>query len=171
MRIFLSRFSMLIFFLSIPFSSFAYTLSGKVIRVLDGDTVDILSVGQSFRVRLAEIDAPEISHGRDSGQSFGQKSRQSLSNMIAGKTVNVVYTDVDKYGRAIGTVYCDNINVNASQVLYGMAWVYRRYSHSDTLLRLENEAKRARRGLWADPNAVAPWTFRHANLRGQGNDN
>ncbi|WP_162179672.1 thermonuclease family protein [Solidesulfovibrio alcoholivorans] len=171
MRIFLCRFSLLLCFLSIPFPSFAYTISGKVIHVLDGDTVDILSVGQQFRVRLAEIDAPEISHGRDSGQPFGQKSRITLSSMIAGKTVNIVYTDVDKYGRAIGTIFCDNVNINASQVLYGMAWVCRRYSHSDSLLRLEAEAKSAHRGLWADPNAVAPWTFRHANLRGQINDN
>ena len=168
MRVALYRSFFLLCLLSIPFPSYSNTLSGKVIRVLDGDTVDVMDVDRSYRIRLAEIDAPEISHGRDSSQPFGQKSRASLANMIAGKTVNVVYVDVDKHGRIIGTLYCDDQSVNAAQVRYGMAWVYRRYSHSDALLRLEQEARNARRGLWEDPNAVPPWKFRHSKLTRPG---
>ena len=50
--------------------------------------------------------------------------------------------------------------MNAQMVREGMAWVYRQYAKDRTLYELERQAKASKRGLWADPEPVAPWDFR-----------
>lgn len=142
----------------------ARTFDGQVIRILDGDTVEILVNRRPVRVRLAAIDAPEIRHGReDPGQPFGDKSRRSLTTMIGRQTVSVDEKGTDRYGRTIGTLYKGGIDINAEQVRLGMAWVYRAYSSDPRLIGLEEEARGARRGLWADPHPdlVPSWLYRH----------
>ncbi|KND60573.1 thermonuclease [Candidatus Burkholderia verschuerenii] len=141
----------------------AATFAGEVVAVLDGDTVDVLVNRQTVRVRLAAIDAPEIRHGtRNPGQPFVQRSRQSLAGMVFHQNVIIDEEGTDQYGRAIGTIWEGNFNVNAEQVRRGMAWVYRHYSHDPKLLQMEQEARAERRGLWADPNHVPPWDYRHS---------
>jgi endonuclease YncB( thermonuclease family) len=84
-----------------------------------------------------------------------------LAGLVANHTVSVDDQGTDQYGRMLGMVYVDKINANAEQVWLGMAWVYRHYSHDPALLALERDARQARRGLWADPDPVPPWKFRH----------
>lgn len=71
--------------------------------------------------------------------------------------------DTDKYGRTVGRVYVGSLDVNAELVKRGAAWVYRQYSSDPSLITLEQQAKAARRGLWALPEAQrrAPWDWRH----------
>lgn len=141
----------------------AANFSGEVIRILDGDTVDVLVNRQPVRVRLAQIDAPETRHGtRNPGQPFGERSRQSLASMVFRQNVIIEVEGADQYGRTIGTIMEGNFNVNAEQVRRGMAWVYRHYSHDPALLQAEQQARAERRGLWADPNPVPPWDYRHS---------
>lgn len=131
------------------------TLHGKVVRIADGDTLTVLEQGnRQVRIRLAEIDAPE------SGQAFGTKSRQALASMCARKTAVVRVQDTDRYGRTIGRVYCDGVDTSAEQVRLGMAWVYDNYVRDKQLYALQDEARRERRGLWADPNPKRPWEWR-----------
>jgi micrococcal nuclease len=130
-------------------------LSGPVIAVLDGDTVDVLVNSRPVRVRLAQIDAPEKK------QAFGTRSRQALAAMVFRQPVTVSEAGQDRYGRTIGTIFAAGVNVNASMVDQGMAWVYRQYATDRSLIQLEAQARAARRGLWADPSPVAPWLFRH----------
>lgn len=131
-------------------------IEGRVVGVADGDTITVLTGGrESIRVRLAEIDAPEKS------QAFGQRSKQSLSDLVFGKTVRVEQQDVDRYGRVVGRVFVGGTDVNAEQVRQGMAWVYRQYLRDTTLLNVEQEARAARRGLWSDLNPMPPWEYRH----------
>jgi len=55
----------------------------------------------------------------------------------------------------------DGRNLNQELVRAGLAWWYRQYARGDGALeRLEDEARAARRGLWADRDPVAPWEFR-----------
>lgn len=134
----------------------AQGLEGRVVGVSDGDTITVLLEGRTqIRVRLAEIDAPE------KAQAFGQRSKQSLSDMVFGKTVRVDQQDVDRYGRVVGRVFIGTTDVNAEQVRQGMAWVYRQYARDKSLLTIEQEAKEARRGLWSDPHPMPPWEYRH----------
>jgi endonuclease YncB( thermonuclease family) len=111
---------------------------GKVIGVSDGDTVTVLMSRHQIRVRLVEIDAPE------KRQPFGERSKQSLSDLVYGKQVKVNQEDRDHYGRVVGRVYAGGLDVNAEQLKRGMAWVYRQYNRDKSLLALEQEARGAR---------------------------
>lgn len=136
--------------------SAAEVLNGKVVRIADGDTVTLLIAGnKQERIRLAEIDAPE------SGQAFGNRSKQSLVQMCGGATnATVAVQNRDRYGRIVGRLTCNGIDTTREQVARGMAWVYRAYSKDASLLTLEQKAKQGRIGLWADPNPVGPWDWR-----------
>lgn len=127
----------------------------RVVGIADGDTLEALCPAGSLRVRLASIDAPELK------QPFGRRSKQSLSELVHGKHVGLTVVDTDRYGRLVAEVRADGRSANAEQVRRGMAWVYRKYSDDAALLALEAEARNARRGLWADPDPVAPWEWRH----------
>ncbi len=117
----------------------------------------MLVAQRQVRVRLAEIDAPEL------GQPFGKRSRQSLNELCHGKAANVEDRGPDRYGRTIGLVLCAGIDANAEQVRRGMAWVYQQYAPKASLLyALEGEARAERRGLWGDLDPVPPWKWRAA---------
>ena len=91
------------------------------------------------------------------------EAKQALSSLIFGKTVSVVVKSKDRYGRFIADVIADGNSANKSMVLSGYAWVYREYvpaAERAGYLKLEAEAKNARRGLWADPNPIYPSQFR-----------
>jgi endonuclease YncB( thermonuclease family) len=144
------------------------TLRGRIIAVLDGDTVTLLDESRSqHRIRLAQIDAPEIGHGNsDPGQPFGKASKQSLSELVHGREVRADCETKDKYGRQVCAIWIDQTDVNLEQVRRGMAWVYRKYAHDPAYYRAEDEAKGMRRGLWSDPAPVPPWEWRHRDKGG-----
>lgn len=134
----------------------AALLVGLVIAIADGDTLTVLNADkEQVRVRLAEIDAPERK------QPFGNRSRQALADMCFRVEATVKVVDVDRYGRTIGRVECAGADANAEQVRNGMAWVYPRYATDATLYQLQDEARAAGRGLWADHDPAAPWEWRH----------
>ena len=135
------------------------TLTGKVIGVTDGDTVKVLVNRQTIKVRLEGIDAPE------SSQSFGAKSKQALSKMVFGKTVTVKKTGEDRYGRTLGIIMVGKVDTNAKMIEDGWAWHYKKYNDEDRLSKLELSARKAKRGLWADSNPLAPWDYRARKRR------
>jgi micrococcal nuclease len=130
------------------------TLTGKVIGISDGDSIKILVNKKQVTVRLEGIDAPEEK------QSFGNKSKQALSDMIFGREVTITDTSSDRYGRTLGTVMLGSTNINAKMIEDGWAWHYKEYNKDKRLAALEKEAKAAKRGLWADTNPLPPWEFR-----------
>lgn len=139
-----------------PFAS-AAEFSGKVIAVLDGDTLLVIRDGHPVKVRFAEIDAPE------KAQPYGMASKKSLSEMVMGKQIKVVSRAVDDYGRLVAMVYAGEVNVNHEQVRRGMAWEYSRFHSNRELMALQHEAQQARRGLWAGADPVEPsqWRKQH----------
>lgn len=145
----------LLFVLSILNFAFAEMLKGKVVGVSDGDTITILLEGNKpVKVRLAQIDAPE------KHQDFGQKSKQSLSDMIYQKEVTVKVWDTDRYGRIVGQIFHNGTDINLEQVKRGMAWVYTRYAKDPEYFKAMEIAKSKKIGLWSMPNPVPPWEFR-----------
>ena len=133
--------------------------TGRVVKVSDGDTLTVLVNKAQIRVRLDAIDAPE------SRQPFGKRSRQSLAELCASKDAWVDDRGEDRYGRTIGRVICAGIEVNSEQVRRGMAWVFVRYAPSGSpLYVLEKNARLEKRGLWVDPNPMAPWNWRRLKL-------
>jgi endonuclease YncB( thermonuclease family) len=118
------------------------TLTGKVIKIADGDTLTILDgAKKQTRIRFWGIDAPE------SKQDFGQKAKQALSGLTFGNDVRVEVTDTDRYGRTVGIVFVGDVNLNRKLVEDGWAWHWPKYLPDDEeLARLHPEAKAAKRG-------------------------
>lgn len=130
---------------------------GLVVGVHDGDTLTVLVGKQQVKVRLAEIDAPELR------QAFGKRSQQSLAAICFQETAHVELLARDRYGRSVGKVECAGKDAGAHQVSTGMAWIYDRYSKpTSPLYALQDAAKSARRGLWADNEPVPPREWRRA---------
>ena len=145
-------------FLIILFSGslFAAEIQGKVIRVLDGDTIDVLQDKKPVRVRLLNIDAPEKK------QAYGSWSTNQLKDLVAGQPVTVTYTQKDRYGRVLGRVVTTNgTEANRYMVQSGAAWVYERYNTDNSLPALQRVAQEQKRGLWAESHPVPPWEWRH----------
>lgn len=133
----------------------AQTIRGPVVRVIDGDTLVLLVNRRQVHVRLAQIDAPEHD------QPWGKRSKQQLAAFVARRDAVIEDDGHDRYGRTIGEVFVDGKDVNRAMVAAGMAWAYRRYLHDPSLLAVERDAVRGRRGLWADPHPIPPWQWRH----------
>jgi endonuclease YncB( thermonuclease family) len=142
--------------LSAPQSASASNIHAwKVVAVYDGDTVTCLDENnQQQKVRLADIDAPE------SGQDFGKASREALATMVFGRTVQVVDSGRDRYGRWIGRLSVDGTDVNREMVATGMAWHYAEYSQDDTLAAVQAQAQAQKVGLWSQPNPMPPADYR-----------
>jgi micrococcal nuclease len=134
----------------------AASLSGEVIKVQDGDTVDVLVNRKPVRIRLAEIDAPEKK------QPFGERSRQTLISLVYRKQVTVAVQNKDRYGRVVGTIYLQGSNINKEMVRKGMAWAYKDYLKDLDYVTIQDQARAAKRGLWADKSPQAPWAYRKA---------
>ena len=134
----------------------AENLTGKVVSVADGDTITILTDNKQTRIRLAEIDTPE------KNQPYGKKAKKALSDFIFGKTVRIEIETIDRYGRTVGTIFSEGLNINKEMVKAGHAWVYVQYAKDKTLFDLEKNAKENQLGLWALPEGerIAPWQWR-----------
>lgn len=143
----------------------SYKLTGKVVRVSDGDTVNLLVENKQERIRLASIDAPETAHGSSQpGQPFGEASRKNLAEYVAGKTLTVVCFEKDHYDRHICDIPVNGTTANRLQVEQGYAWANQqakgKYLRDKSLPDLEKSARQKKLGLWAEPGAVAPWEWR-----------
>lgn len=124
-------------------------------------TVYVLDAGQEqHKVRLASIDAPER------GQPFGTKAKEHLSDLVVGQDVTVEWNKRGRYGRIIGKVLHGGQDVNLGMVGEGLAWWYRKYSREQSPAdrglyeAAEDTARTEQRGLWVDPDPVAPWEWR-----------
>jgi endonuclease YncB( thermonuclease family) len=140
--------------------TFAGALTGSVIKVADGDTINVLEDNTQHRIRLQGIDAPERK------QPYGNASRIHLASLVAGKTVTVEWDKQDRYGRIVGFVIVNGQDMNLEQLKAGMAWFYRYYQKELTpdtrklYAQAEDEARRNKRGLWQDKNPMPPWEWR-----------
>ncbi len=147
------------FLLSLP--AFADSLTGKVVKITDGDTLYVLDANyKDHKIRLAGIDAPERR------QAYGLASRKHLASIVAGKQVTVEYQKRDRYGRIVGKVLLDGIDVCLEQVKAGLAWHYKKYQHEQSAedrelyADAENKARNERLGLWRENNPIPPWEHR-----------
>jgi endonuclease YncB( thermonuclease family) len=157
--------SLLIYFIAFWFQETAFNFEGKVVAVIDGDTIEVMRDGKAVRIRLQGVDCPE------SKQPFGTKAKQFTSDFLYGKQVLVKATGQDRYGRTLADIYIDAANANnefgawfnKALVASGMAWHYKQYSKDQELATAEETARRMKVGLWTDAQPVAPWEWRRAN--------
>lgn len=138
----------------------AAELSGIVSEVSDGDTLTLVNRTATFKIRLADIDAPEWRQER------GKDSRASLFHLCGLRRATAETKGEDRYGRTLATITCAGVDANAEQVRRGWAWVYIQYAPKDSpLYALEREARLGKRGLWADDEPTPPWDWRAVKRR------
>ena len=143
------------------FAASGKTLEGEVTRVSDGDTIWVKGSGEQgkgVKVRLDRIDAPE------SKQDYGFEAKEYLNGRIGGKTVKVEWQKKDPYGRILGIVYLDGVDINLEMVATGNAWHYAHFDQTPEYAEAEKSARAARIGLWAGDSPISPYDFRRGRF-------
>ena len=134
---------------------------GKVVKVVDGDTLHVYSNKGTYKIRLSGIDAPER------GQAYGKRAKEHLEFLVAGKQVIAIVESKDRYGRYVASVKVESKDVCAEMLTAGYAWHYKQYDNNKYYDELQREAKKAKRGLWLDKKPQAPWEYRKEQRAGQ----
>jgi endonuclease YncB( thermonuclease family) len=133
----------------------AAEVSGIVTEVQDGDSVTLVNWQATYKIRLADIDAPEWT------QKYGKDSRASLFHTCGLKRATAETIGEDRFGRTLAHLTCAGVDANRRQVERGWAWVFRRFAPKQSpLYAVEEAARAARRGLWQDHEPVLPWEWR-----------
>lgn len=138
--------------------------TGWVSWVADGDTLLVLpeQAHEPVKLRIEGIDAPERC------QPGGDASRDAMIELVHRKTVQVFPHGADTYGRVLGRVEIDGRDVAAEMVASGMAWAYRFRETSGPYAALERQARKQKKGLFAEPQPMTPRVFRqfHGSCHG-----
>jgi micrococcal nuclease len=143
----------------------ARTWEAKVVRVADGDSLEVEKDGQRHRIRLYGIDSPEY------GQPGGHEAGRFARSMLMSRTVTMKTMDKDRYGRIVALVWSGGRLVNRELVRNGWAWVYPKYCREQPLCKelevLERGARKQQLGLWHEQAPLPPWRWKRA--QGSGN--
>jgi|TARA_B100001971_G_C18138188_1_gene508856 endonuclease YncB( thermonuclease family) len=156
LSIYISILSFVLMFIAPISASAAETFYGRVVGVIDGDTIRITRNLKSVKVRLYGVDCPEIK------QAGGKEARALVRRLAFGRVLLIESKGKDRYKRIIGRVYLLSGNTLSRELVKaGKCWWYRKYAPDDQYLKeLEKEAKADKRGIWADPNPIPPWKWR-----------
>lgn len=149
----------IIFVLLLIINIITFSMSGKVIKVADGDTITIqTSNNEKIKIRLYGIDAPEKK------QEYGIKSLDVLKKLSYGKTVDVEVKEKDRYGRTVGIVFLNGEEINLKMIETGNAWHYKKYAKEEmSYANAEAEARKKKLGLWNSDKQISPWEYRKIN--------
>ena len=154
----LKRYLATLLLLIICTPSYADQYEGRVIKVIDGDTIWVKTNNKHIKIRLSYIDAPELK------QTYGVRSKNFLTNLILDKNVQINANKKDRYNRHLGEVYIHSVNesvfVNAKMLKSGNAWIYLKHRDNSYLKNLENYARIKKLGIWSETEPIEPWIFR-----------
>lgn len=129
----------------------------QVLRVHDGDTVSLSCAQRTIKLRLADVDAPEIA------QAYGPEARGMLQRLLTARHIQVQTRARDRYGREIGDVLVDGQSVSLRLVEQGLAWCGPRAAAACTTR--QQQARRQRAGLWQQDDPMPPWQWRRQHPR------
>ena len=141
----------LLFISNFCFSEYLENLAIK--KIVDGDTVHVYFQEEVYKIRLTEIDAPE----RD--QPYGTHSTEYLKDLLKQGRVDVDISGTDRYGRKLGRLYWQGLDINREMVIAGYAWVYDKYVTDISFYEDQDNAKQIKKGLWEDSSSLAPWEW------------
>ncbi len=129
-------------------------MEATVVRVIDGDTIEVDIVGMRYNVRYIGIDTPELNDERPEFCTLAQEATRLNRELVEEKTIRLEkdVSGTDNFGRLLRYVYVGDTFVNAELVRQGLAWA-KPYppdiKHQDYLEELETEAKQVGKGIWA----------------------
>lgn len=139
--------------------------AARAVRVVDGDTYDVLAGGTVYRVRLLGVDAPELS------QPFGRTAADSVARLLGlGQRVQLTRRGQDLYGRTLGTIRLvpaagAPVALDSLLVVRGWAWAFDPTHTVAGRAAQQLAAQQAGRGLWkcGPDQAVPPKLWRSFN--------
>ncbi|TNH35608.1 thermonuclease family protein [Campylobacter helveticus] len=152
-KLFLALIFILFAFFLQDFTKSSESFEARVIKVIDGDTLDILSARGKERVRIYGIDAPELK------QEFGHKVKTYLQGLILNQKLTINYKNKDKYGRIVACVELGEKDIGKHLVSEGYAWAYWGKSYEGEQMK----ARESKKGLWQSKNPIEPFRWRKAN--------
>jgi len=132
----------------------------QVLRVIDGDTIEVSIGGKTYKVRYIGIDTPETKHPEKPVEWMGAEAAAKNEELVGGRIVGLEkdVSETDRYGRLLRYVWIGDLMVNAELVRLGFAQVSTYppdVKYQDLFLRLQKEAREAQRGLWGPtPTAI-----------------
>ncbi|MDL2231296.1 thermonuclease family protein [Porphyromonadaceae bacterium OttesenSCG-928-L07] len=130
-------------------------ITGKAIRVSDGNTIKVVTnKDEQYIVKLYGIDAPDLE------QSFGEEAYELVSRLCLDRKVHVEKKKGGKKNVIHGVVWAGDINVNEELLRSGLAWHYRMIDNSPRYHDFEKDAKEKELNIWSEKNPTAPWIFR-----------
>lgn len=142
----------------LPQQNLGKELTGKVSKVIDGDTIELLAKENPYnhitklKIRLYGIDALELK------QAYGKEAKEYLSALILKQEVSLIIENKDKYDRFVGTLFLKGQDINKEMVKNGYAHAYE--SFSNKYLAEQANAKIFKLGLWQDERVMSPSEFR-----------
>ncbi|TKX33390.1 thermonuclease family protein [Campylobacter taeniopygiae] len=131
------------------------SFKARVVRVIDGDTIEILHSNKTSKVRFFGIDAPEIK------QNFGKEAKNNLNEILKNKEVEIFYKNKDIYGRIVAIVKLNNTDINCWMVRKGYAWADTYYTN--VYVKEQKIAQKYKLGLWQEKNPIEPYKWRKQN--------
>lgn len=136
----------------------------RVVRVIDGDTIEVSLNSKKETVRLIGIDAPELADPRSTIECFAKEASDKAKEILTGKTITLESDPTqgvrDKYGRLLCYVFIDNLNFNKLMISEGYAHEYtyqnNPYKYMLEFKNAERIAKEENKGLWNDSFCKIP---------------
>jgi micrococcal nuclease len=129
-------------------------IAGKVITVIDGNTIEVVSEGDTYKILLHGIDCPEL------GQNYGNEAKKHLEKLLLEKTVSIRIEGKDRWGTRLGVIVMNGAEDPRVVLLKeGLAWTSERNPQQE-LEAVKEIARENGKGLWKDENPTPPWIFR-----------
>ena len=130
---------------------------GSVQKIIDGDSLLVVSGKNTIEIRLYGVDSPEYN------QPFSGKAKALVRKSISGKKILVRPVYYDSYQRLVAIVEYDDQTLNGALVGAGLAWVYPHYCHKKicrSWQQMEDSARDGKKGLWSVTHPIPPWQWR-----------
>ncbi|MDQ7824343.1 MAG: thermonuclease family protein [Candidatus Eremiobacteraeota bacterium] len=132
----------------------AESFTGKVLSALDGTNILVRRDDREVSVKFYGIECPEI------GQASGAEAQDYVRGLLVGKDAFIDVKSVDHSRRLVSRVTVDGKDVSLDLAKAGLAWYDKKATYEPSLQAAVEDAKKEKKGLWAEENPVAPWDFR-----------
>lgn len=131
------------------------SVEARVVRVVDGDTIEVDINGAAYKVRYIGMDTPETVNPSEPIECFGKEASNKNKELVEGKVVRLEkdVSETDRYGRLLRYVWVGDVMVNAELVRLGYAQVATYppdVKYQDLFLQLQRDARADGLGFWSE---------------------
>jgi endonuclease YncB( thermonuclease family) len=136
-----------------------------IVKIFDGDTIQVKGFGLKFTIRLVGIDTPELGRKGKKRQPYSLQAKQKLTHLLQEKTISLKQYGMGKYNRVLAEIFVNETNINLEMVRSGFAEVYRgkwpNKFDAGRYFQAEKRAQQSRKGMWIQGTAYkSPWQWR-----------